>query len=189
LDAIYDNTWVDWPYEFTAEFHTLEPFAHWLRLAIQPVHYDFVIGHSMGGLVALKLMKRDKGLFRQVILVETFLMPPAPFFQNLFLRTTLGQDERLILDMLEREQVHYSPRLREALQQVDMSLLVSNLSTKIQAFYGDRGCGEPNRVQRELAWPRELQHCVELSVVSNACHFPMIENAKMTTHLLRAILE
>ena len=189
LGAIYDITWVDWPYEFTAEFHTLDAFAHWLRLSIQLVYYDFVIGYSMGGLVALELIKRDKELFRQVILVETFLMPPTPFFQNLFLGTTLGQDERLILDMLEREQVHYSPMLREALRKVDMSLLVANLSTKVQALYGDRGWGEPNRVERELAWPRELQHCVEVSVVSNASHFPMIENAKMTTHLLRAILD
>ena len=188
LDALYDITWVDWPCELTAEFHSIAAFAHWLRLAIQPAYYDFVIGHSLGGLVALEAINRDRELFRQVILVEAFLMSPPPFFRSLFLSPTLGQDERLILDMMERERAHYSPRLRQALRQVDMSRLVASLSTKVQAFYGDRGCGEPHRVERELAWPGELQHRVQVSVVSNAAHFPMIENPRMTTHLLHAIL-
>lgn len=189
LDALYDITWVDWPLEFIDDFHTVEAFAHWLHSSIQSIKYDFVIGHSMGGLVALDLAKKDKDLFRQVVLVETFLTPPTPFFQNLFLETGQKSDKRLILDMLAQEKAHYSPRLREALQRVDTDLAAINVGTKVQAIYGDRGCEEPNRVEKELGWYPELQQRVAISVVPNAAHFPMIENAEAMLHLLRAILE
>ena len=150
--------------------------------------YDFVIGHSMGGLVALNLAEKDVHLFRRVILVETFLTPPTPFFQNLFLQPDLRQEERMVLDMLEREKERYSPGLRETLRQVDTSQLMANLSARVQALYGDRGFGEANRVLQELGWSHDLQQRVTVSVVPNACHFPMIENAEVTARRIHDML-
>jgi pimeloyl-ACP methyl ester carboxylesterase len=95
----------------------------------------------------------------------------------------------MVLDMLDREQGHYSPRLRATLKQADMSLLVANLSVKVHAIYGDRGSGDRDRVERELAWPEGLRRRVEVWVVSDAGHFPMIENPGETIDLLLAILE
>ncbi|HSB66728.1 MAG TPA: alpha/beta hydrolase [Anaerolineales bacterium] len=188
LDAFYDISWVDWPCKLISEFHAVEAFAHWLRQATQPAPYDFVIGHSMGGLVALELARMDKELFRRIILVDTFLISPPPFFQNLFVGDTLGPNEYMVLDMLEREQMYYSPRLRAVLKQVDMRPLAANLCAKISAIYGDRGSGDRVRVQRELAWPEELQRRVEVRIVPSASHFPMIENPGETIDILLAIL-
>jgi len=189
LDADYDITWVDWPRELTPGFHTVEAFASWLRRTIRLIDFDFVVGHSMGGLVALELAKMDRGFIRQIVLIETFLRSPAPFFQNIFNGNAPQQEERFIRDMLEREKLNYSPRLREALQQVDVSKAAASLEQKVDAIYGDRGCGEPLRVIQELAWPSELRQRVEISVVPNASHFPMIENARITAQTLRDILK
>jgi pimeloyl-ACP methyl ester carboxylesterase len=189
LDADFDITWVDWPREFTPGFHTVEAFASWLRRTIRLIDYDFMVGHSMGGLVALELAKKDRGFLRQIILIESFLQSPAPFFQNIFLEKSPEREERLIREMLDREKAFYSPNLREALQHIDVSRAAASLEPKLDAVYGDRGCEEQGRVQQELAWPSELRNRVEVSVVPDACHFPMIENSRMTAQLLRDILK
>ncbi len=157
LDVYYEITWVDWPRTLTPEFHTVEAFASWLRRTIRLMDYDFVVGHSMGGLVALELAKVDRGFIRQIVLVETFLRSPGPFFQNLFLGKAPPGEESLIRAMLEQEKVNYSPRLREALQQVDVSQAAARLEAKVDAIYGDRGFEDEGRVQQELGWPSELR--------------------------------
>ena len=189
LDALYDVTWVDWPHELTAGFHSVTAFADWLYPTTRQAHYDFVIGHSMGGLVALELAQREKPMSQKIVLIETFLLPPNPFFQNLFLKSAQVEDSQLIIEMLDREKEYYSAKLQESLRQVDLRQLVVGLCIKFHVLYGDRGCENPDHVMRELAWPQEIQHWADVMLVKNACHFPMIENAEITTQLLQDILE
>jgi hypothetical protein len=59
--GFYDLTLVDWPVEQTPGFHHLDDFAGWLGAAYWPGEYDFLIGHSMSGLVALRLAAADLG--------------------------------------------------------------------------------------------------------------------------------
>lgn len=189
LDASYDVTWVDWPHELTAGFHSVTAFADWLYSICKQTSYDFVIGHSMGGLVALELAQREKSYLQKIVLVVTYLLPPKPFFQNLFLNSAQVEDSQLIIEMLGQEKEHYSPKLQESLRQVDPQSLVVGLGKKFHILYGGRGCGDTDQVMRELAWPQEIQQWVDVKLISNACHFPMIENSEMTTQLLQDILE
>lgn len=188
MDAIYDMAWVDWPRELTPGFHSVSAFTDWLYPSARQMRYDFVIGHSMGGLVALELAQRHKVLRRKVVLIETFLLPPGPFFRSLFLNSARIEDVQPINDMLERERGFYSLELQETLKQGNLSLRICNLGTHFHAIYGDRGCDNPDHVVRELAWSQELRHWGDVAVIRNACHFPMIENAWMTTQLLLNIL-
>ncbi len=177
---------VDWPAEVTPGFDGLDDFADWLYETYWPEEYDFIAGHSLGGLVALQLLASSRVTVPRVILVETFLLPPGPFFRNLVLHETNAT--RIIPEMLEREGEHYSAHLREAIREVDMSEQVLKAGGRLYALYGDRGCRRPERVQEELRWPEEMAAGVEVSVIPEACHFPMLENPEAAARTLRRVL-
>ncbi len=181
-------TCIDWPQARTPEWHTVAGFVDWLLPQARRAGYAFIIGHSMGGLAALELAQRIEARPRAVVLVESFLLPPGPFFRNLFLPTTPAAVAQPMLDMLQREREYYSPRLAEALKQVDYTRLAAGLGLPLYTLYGDRGCGDPPQVVEALGWPAELQARVTVSMIQGACHFPMLENPEMTTQVVAEIL-
>jgi pimeloyl-ACP methyl ester carboxylesterase len=188
LGSTYELTLIDWPTPALPHFHTVRDFAQWLDTACGPQPWDFVMGHSLGGLVALEFAALKKAVIPQLILVETFLLSPAPFFQNLLWATPASAAAHPILEMLSREQGHYSPSLRAALRDITASEQVLQLGRPLAALYGDRGCGQPEIVLNELQWPAALAACVDVHVVPGACHFPMVENASVTAQILRKII-
>jgi pimeloyl-ACP methyl ester carboxylesterase len=188
LSSVCEPTWVDWPTEATPNFHRVDDFADWLHGSVGLEQYDFVVGHSLGGLAALRLVELAENVDPAVILIETFLAPPAPFFQNLFLKKTTSVQAKVILEMLSHEKVHYSPILGDRLREVDISEWVVDRKKKLFALYGDRGCGAPEKVLNELQWSEDLSACVDVTVIPNACHFPMVENPNATLKGLQHIL-
>ena len=81
-----------------------------------------------------------------------------------------------------------SPRLQEELRQVDLSTSAAIAGTKVHAIYGDCGSQDPQRFVRELAWTQELRRWIDIAVVENACHIPMIENSERTRQVLMDFL-
>lgn len=116
-----------------------------------------------------------------------FLSSPPPFFQNLLLNQVASGPA--IPEMLSREKSHYSPALGDQLRNVDMREWVLTRKKTLHAFYGDRGSGAPESVVNELQWSEALSACVDVTVIPNACHFPMVENPSATLKSLRRILE
>ena len=189
IGSTYDPTLIDWPVQATPDFHCLNDFAHWLYASFWPRQCDFIIGHSLGGLVALQLLASGKVVIPKIILVETFLLPPNPFFHNLLLSGASSVQAQQILEMLSCEEAHYSPRLREAIREVDMSEQVLRIGKTFHALYGDRGCGRPEIVLEKLQWTEQISTRVELRVIPESCHFPMVENPQETVHVLRSIID
>ena len=189
LDSISEPTWVDWPIHDTPGFHQVADFVHWLYASVEVDQYDFVVGHSLGGLAALQLVAMAEAIEPTVILIETFLTPPAPFFQNLLLDKAASEPEQFIPVMLSREKAHYSPVLGDRLREADMMEWVLTRKKTVHALYGDRGSGVPEKVVNELKWPERLSACVDVIVIPGACHFPMIENPSATLKGLRRILD
>ncbi len=189
FDSICEPTWVDWPIQAIPSFHHVADFSHWLYTAVGVESYDFVVGHSLGGLAALQLVAMAEGVEPTVILIETFLTSPAPFFQNLLFDKAASVPAQLISVMLNREKIHYSPVLGDRLREVDMTEWVLTRKKMLYALYGDRGSGVPEKVVNELRWSESLSACVEVKVIPDACHFPMIENPSATLKSLRRILD
>lgn len=189
LGKIHDITWVDWPHDVTTRLETVSAYADWLYPVFKRGNFDFIIGHSMGGLIALELAKRDNGLLRNVILVETFLQTPSPFFRNFFMESTPAEIAQPVLDMLDREKPHYSSRLKETLKQDGIYQLDDEVRARLHAIHGDRGNGNLAEVRKELDWSEYFQQRVQVSVIENTCHFPMVENPEKTVQTILDIIE
>lgn len=188
LGAEYDLTVVDWPLQSTPDFHGLSDFSDWLYEAYWPRQCDFVIGHSMGGLVALQLAASGKIAVPNIILIESFLVSPPPFFQNLVLDESSSTLSQSILTMLDQNKKYYSPTLREELRDIDMSREALDVETTLSLLYGDRGCGMSETVLRELQWSSNLKAHMNVSVIQDACHFPMLENPKAVAQKVSTII-
>jgi pimeloyl-ACP methyl ester carboxylesterase len=185
----YGLTLIDWPLRSTPGFHDLTDFADWLFDCLGPDRCDVMVGHSLGGLVALQLLASGRIKIPKVILVETFLLPPDPFFQNLLLSRPSSTQEKMIREMLSHEETHYSPRLREAIRDVDMSGPVHRIGGTIHALYGDRGCGNPAVILEKLHLTEGISAHLEVRTIPGSCHFPMVENPAGTASVLRSIID
>ena len=188
LGAIYNLICVDWPVEATPGFTSLGDFAVWLNDPLWPRPCDFIVGHSLGGLVAIQLAASSKVVIPEIILVETFLLPPAPFFQSILLDEASSDPKHVLQEMLEREKAFYSARLRETLREIDNNEQVSRLGKTIHALYGDRGSGNSKEVINKLHWSEKLSASVDVSVIQGACHFPMIENPQAIVQVLKSVI-
>jgi pimeloyl-ACP methyl ester carboxylesterase len=189
LGSNYDPILVNWPIQATPGFHTLNDFADWLHDTFWPGGCDALVGHSLGGLVAIQLLASGKVAVPKLILVETFLVSPDPFFHNLLLSGESSDQGKGILKMLHRQEAHYSPGLREAIRDLDMSQQVLQVGKTFHALYGDRGCGKPEMVLEKLGWTAQISAHVEARVIPGSCHFPMLENPYATVDGLRSIID
>lgn len=181
---------LDWPTDITLGFHNPDAFACWVRDSVldRKGPYDLIVGHSMGGLVALKAAALAPGQVKQVIVIESFLVSPGPFFQNLLLADTPAEIAEKVTEMLKLEQQHYSERLRNQLIELDLTDLVISLDCEVAALYGDRGCRSSEEVLANLQWSADLQAKVSMYIIHDSCHFPMLENPQQVMDVLRCLL-
>lgn len=190
LGADHEIIPVDWPERLTPGFETPEDFSDWLVAAFarQSFPRRVIIGHSLGGLVALAAVSSGRIPAEAVILVESFLVAPPPFFRNM-VAPSCPPDLRLRLEtMLNAESARYSERSRTRLRTTDHAALLRNVSIPVTALYGDRGSADRDAVAGNLGWPEWIASKVPVEVVPNAGHFPMVENPPETTAILRRIL-
>jgi len=163
LERRWDCSFADWPPQ-AESFDSLDLYADWLS---RP-GADAVVGHSMGGLLALMLES-------PAVLVDTFLTPPEPFFRNAF---AAGTDEKLKRDAAERLRVcipRFSLSLRERLRSSDFSNLALSHPAPIAAVYGMRENQDESEVLGKLGWPDRLKAKIPVRLVPEAAHFLMLE--------------
>lgn len=176
---------IDWPKGKLGELTTIDSFANWI-VGQCPSKPDYIVGHSMGGLVALHVA--EKMAVEKLILVESYLLTPPPFFRNVLMETTPDEIRTKIFGMLNEEKVFYSGQLRDQLQNLNMLSLVEKLKSNIVLVYGDRGIGNNDEVIHNLGLSDQIQAKVTIEVVADSCHFPMVENPEAMEKLLFKLL-
>jgi pimeloyl-ACP methyl ester carboxylesterase len=187
LEKRWDCVIVDWPLELTPGFADLEDFAAWLRTERGPtlVSTDAVVGHSMGGLLALMLLGR--GLAAQAVLVDTQLAPPAPFFRNLLASGTDDVTRRMVGETARELSPYFAAGLRDRLKAGDF-LGLAEKSAPTGAIYGMRESRDQEEVSRQLGWPDWLRAKVLVRFVPASAHFPMLENPAAFVSVLEEVL-
>lgn len=168
--------YVNWPREKLNDFSSTNDFAKWLNEQYDLDSYDTIIGHSMGGLVAIDLA--DKNLFtdKRLILVESFFKTPSKFFRNLYLKNANQSLKDKIELMLKEESTYYNKALSEKLKDLDKFDEIKNLNSEIICFYGAREESNKKFVINQLNLDEGNLEKLKIKVVSQSSHFPMLEN-------------
>lgn len=182
---------VEWPNGKVSTFHDFDSYVRWITSEVLNTYdkYDIIMGHSMGGLIALYLAKKFPEKIKDIILVESFVTPPNKFFQNL-IHDEVSQDTINRVDkMLTKEKKFYSKELPNQFRELDLTEILRTLPCNIHAIYGDRGVHDTVGVTSELKWNEYIKEKVKVCSIHNSCHFPMLENPMEFNEKLSTILK
>ncbi len=178
---------IDWPTE-TKRYDTIEDFTEWIiKTYLSKENIDYIVGHSMGGLVALNVARRTSRI-KNIILLESYLNTPSPFFRNIVMDNTSDEIISKILNMLNNERENYSEVLKNKLRDINMISFLNEINSMVNLIYGDRGINNKNKIKAELDLPVDLISNQNISIISDSCHFPMIENPEETKIILKKLI-
>lgn len=183
----YDLHYVDYPHEVLQKSQTLQELADWVEQAY-PGPYDVLIGHSMGGLLALLLAQRTQ--IKQIILIETNLCPAKPFYRTLLTSQHQAAFKDEVMQMIRSEAPYYQEALKRSLQEdFDYRYLIPAGEAAIHVIYGDRGVpGYANRIL-DLNLGKDIVDMLQFHFLKDCAHMPMLENCEDLAQLLRGLLK
>lgn len=177
---------LDWPWP--EQLRSCDDGATWLQEEIRAHRPRFVVGHSFGGAVALHLWSRTQPPPESVlVIVDTFLVTPHPFFRNHVWQPAPALRER-VAAMLSEERPRF-PVLREVASAEDPPGWRERvLAAPATYIYGGRSGEHAAAALGELAGvPAGAGH--DVRVVPEASHFPMLERPEEFYATLRDVLK
>ena len=178
-------TYAAYPHEITQTAHTASDVTKWVYARYGRERFDFIAGHSMGGIIALELAARYQMSVGTVILIETNLRPAGSFYRTLLLPANTPKYGERLKAMFREEAPYYTGELKASIQEgFDFSEYLFETDAAVFGVYGDRGV--PNYAGRigDLCLSRAAAERIRFRFVENSAHMPMIENP----HGLAAIL-
>jgi len=185
----YDITYVEYPHFVTEKAEKFSDITKWVNHTYQMDTYDFILGHSMGGIIALELLSSMQSNCNKCILIDSILRPTNEFYQNLMLPANMNYYGKQVLSMIEKESQYYSDSLKKYLQRDDdFTNYVTNINVSIYGIYGDRGNANYNNRIKDLCLPKEVAKCINFRFVKNSCHMPMIENPLELATIVKDII-
>lgn len=180
---------VDYPHDILQKTHSVAELTKWVYDNYFIQEYDFVVGHSMGGFVALELTKDYGCEFKEIILVETNLKPARSFYRNLMTRENMEKHGKEVIDMINSEAIFYQKRLIQSIQEdFDYSSYVQNIPQPIHILYGDRGVDVYADRINDLCLDESTLRNIKLYFIENSCHMPMLENPEQLVNIIMQII-
>lgn len=173
----FDIDYVEYPHSLTQSASCVTDITRWVHDTYGGTHYDFVVGHSLGGIIALELAVKFGLSCRQIILIDSNLKPANQFYRNLLTPEHMQAYGNDIVGIMRDEAKYYQEGLKRSLQQdFDYTEYVQMARQDVHAIYGDRGqAGYVNRIS-DLCLDKSISDKMVFSFVEDACHLPMIEN-------------
>jgi len=190
--ADYDIEYVEYPGEVTRRCMSVSDLTAWVdqQYLSRSQDYDFVLGHSMGGLIALQLSALDSACFTKTIFVESFLRPSAPFYRNLMMDANMAAMGDRVLAMLSEEDAKYTPALKASLREdFDYTGSLDRIANEVFGIYGDRGNRDRSLLLRNLDLDDRQLGKLDISFIRDACHLPMLENPHELAQRIVAMLQ
>jgi pimeloyl-ACP methyl ester carboxylesterase len=185
-----DVTFVEYPHEITKNAHQVSDITKWVYETYGNDQFDFIVGHSMGGLVALELVARYKVKCDSIIFIESNLRPAKEFYRNLMLPTNMVEHGEKVKSMFISESSFYTDDLKKSIQtSFDFSPYISKISGRVYGIYGDRGIENYSGRIADLCLDKTVEDKINFKFVRNSCHLPMIENPQELASILRTCLK
>lgn len=185
----FEIDYVEYPHEVTRHAKKVDALTEWVYKNYGHHHYDAIIGHSLGGIIALQLTAAYKMKVDKIIYLDTNLKPANAFYRNLMTPKNMEKYGKNILQMLSGERAFYTAELLKSIQvDFDYTHLVNEISQDIYAIYGDRGILKyPARIQ-DLNLSAQVLNHLHLLFIHDACHMLMVENPKQLSEIIKGIL-
>ncbi len=172
-----DITYIEYPHEIRKEAKSISDITHWVFDKYGHQDYDFIVGHSLGGIIALELVSKFQMKSDKVIFIESNLKPAGAFYRNLLMPKNMEEYGEKVTKMIKREIVYYTSSLIESLQgDFDYSGYVKDTESKIFGIYGDRGVNNYTNRIIDLKLDDETLSRIKFYFIEESCHMPMIEN-------------
>lgn len=181
---------LEYPHEITMHATGVEDITKWVYHKIRDERYDFIVGHSMGGIVALELVANYKVLCKKLIFIESNLRPANEFYRNLMMPSNMELLGEKVMSMIKSEAPYYSDNLSKSLQtEFDYSDYVRNITCEVYGIYGDRGEKTYSKRIEDLCLDNEINKKIIYRFVEDSCHMPMIENPNALIEIIKECLE
>jgi pimeloyl-ACP methyl ester carboxylesterase len=190
--ADYDIEYVEYPEEVTRTCMSVSDLTAWVHEQYLSCGqtYDFVLGHSMGGLIALQLSALDGARFGRTICVESFLRPSEPFYHNLMMEANMATMGDKVRAMFGEEDAKYTPELKARLKEgFDYTGTLDHITGRIYGIYGDRGNRDRPVLLHNLDLDDHQLNRLDISFIPDACHLPMLENPHALAQRILGILQ
>jgi len=171
-----DPVALDWPWP--ERIASYEDAAEWLAGEIQAHRPRFVVGHSLGGIIALHLRGEQPGRTDwKPIVVDSFLVEPHEFFRNHVWQPKPELRER-IAAMLEEERPRF-PVLREvAMRDLPAGWIERALAEPASFVFGGRSGEHSAEVLAQMAGiPAGGSH--DIRMLPRTSHFLMLEEPEL----------
>ncbi|WP_343208611.1 alpha/beta hydrolase [Anaerolentibacter hominis] len=185
----FDIDYVEYPHDVTLNAKKVVDITEWVYRNYGHHCYDAIIGHSLGGIIALQLIAEYKMNVGKIIYLETNLKPANEFYRNLMTQKNMEKYGDSILQMLREEKEFYTAELLKSFQvDFDYTNLVNDISQDIYAIYGDRGIPEyPAKIQ-DLNLSAQVLSKLNLVFIHDSCHMIMVENPEQLSEIMKGIL-
>lgn len=180
-----DATFAEYPHEITQNAYHVSDITKWVYETYENEKFDFIVGHSMGGIIALELVARYKVKCDKIIFIESNLRPAKEFYRNLMLPDNMVKYGSEIKSMFKNEAPYYREELKSSLQQkFDFTSYIHEITCKIFGIYGDRGVEHYSKRIDDLCLDKDIEEKIDFKFIRNSCHMPMIENSQELTDIL-----
>ena len=186
----HDTVCPDYPHEMLRCAKSPDDVARWVQKIYGSQSFDAVIGHSMGGILALRLAASGAVHVPEIICLDTNMCPANAFYRNLMTPAHMKTFGPQVMRMFEQERPFVRPELTARLREnFDYTADVRALSQTVHILYGDRQTPDyPNRIS-DLNLPPDIPERLDLRFVPDACHMLMMENPSGTAHEILDILK
>ena len=185
----WNITFVEYDHEVLRTSQTINEITTNLSASLSGLRFDCIIGHSMGGLIALRLAGVHIIHTKTIILIETNLRPAEPFYRNLLLKENEDKHKEFVMNMLQSEAPFYSETLKRTFKEnFDFTSFVKDAAIPVYALYGDRGHANYGKRIYDLNLDSGTTEKITFNFIKNSCHLPMIENPRETVLRIDEIL-
>jgi pimeloyl-ACP methyl ester carboxylesterase len=185
----FDMVFVEYPHDILQTAKKVSDITNWIYSTYKDDKFDFIIGHSMGGIISLELVSKFGFECEKIIFIESNLKPAREFYRNLMLPVNMVKYGDNIVNMIKAEDLYYSKSLKRTLQEdFDYTEYIVKVKCKIYGIYGDRGVNSYSNRICDLCLEENIIDKIEFYFVKDSCHMPMVENPKELSDIIKNIL-
>lgn len=187
--STYDITYAAYPHEITEQAKTPEDITKWVYETYRDHCFDFIVGHSLGGIIALQLAAIYHMTPGCIIFLDTNLKPANAFYRNLMTPEHMELYGTDVLNLMKEERGYYHPKMFEALQEeFDYTPYLKDIKCPIFGIYGDRDQPDYENRYTDLCLKESDFKDLRIRFIEHACHMPMVEQPERLVEIIKECL-